>query len=249
MTKIEKTTEKLAEKSVHDKHRKRVYQEIAAGGIDHWPEHRVMEYLLFFCTPRGDTNPLAHRLIERFGSFAGVLEATEAQLCTVEGVGPSTARFLHAFPAIDRYYIKNKTQKGLRLVTTQVRVEYIMPLFRGRKTEAFYMIAMDERAKLIKPILLTEGSSGSVHVPIPKVVHEAAMSGASCVLFAHNHPNTLAIPSQDDITATGNIIRALGLLEIRVLDHIIVSNEDYFSLFDQEKLPYFNMKTGELRYY
>ncbi len=238
-----------SEKSIHHNHRQRVYQEIAQGGIDHWPEHRVLEYMLFFCTPRGDTNPLAHALIDHFGSFAGVLEASEAQLLAVKGVGPATARFLHAFPGLDRYYLASKTKKGTKLDTTASRVQYLLPVFRGLKTEAFYMIAMDERARLIKPILLTEGSSSSANVSIPKVANEAALSGASCVILAHNHPGKLPLPSQGDIIATGNMIRALGMLEIRVLDHIIIANEEYFSFFDQEKLPFYNMKTGELRYY
>ncbi len=237
------------EKSVHENHRQRVYREVEEGGFAHWPEHRVLEYMLFFCIPRGDTNPLAHALIEHFGSLAGVLEASEEQLRTVKGVGPATARFLHAFPELNRYYAMNKAKKGLRLNNTENRIQYLLPLFRGMRTEAFYMIALDERAKLIKPILLCEGSSSSLNVTIPKLINEASLSGASCVLLAHNHPGKLAIPSQEDIFATGNMIRALGLLEIRVLDHIIIANEEYYSLFDQEKMPFFNMKTGELRYY
>ncbi len=237
------------EKSIHEKHRQRVYQEIEDGGIDHLPEHRVLEYMLFFSIPRGDTNPLAHALIEHFGSLAAVLEASEEQLRTVKGIGPATARFLHAFPALDRYYINSKSKKGLRLDTTEKRAAYIVPLFRGLKTEAFYMIALDERSKLIKPILLMEGNKSSVNVPVPKLINEASQAGAVSVLFAHNHPNKVLHPSQDDIVATGNMMRALGLLQIRVLDHLIVADGEYFSLFDHEQMPYYNMKTSELRYY
>lgn len=236
-------------KSIHDKHRQRVYQEIAEGGLDHLSEHRVMEYMLFFCIPRGDTNPLAHALIDYFGSLAGVLEASEEELMKIKGVGPATARYLHSFPALDRYYLANKNKRGLRLNTTENRVKYLFPLFRGVKRECFYMIALDERAKLLKPILLVEGSGSSVNVSIPKMVHEVSLVGASCVLFAHNHPNKIAIPSQKDILATGLLVRALAMLEIRVLDHIILSNDDYYSLFDQGKLPFYNMETGEIRYY
>ncbi len=237
------------EKSIHENHRQRVYQEVEKGGIVHWPEHRVLEYMLFNCIPRGDTNPLAHRLISRFGNLYGVLEASKEDLLTVEGVGAKTANYLRSLCFFEQHRAANQATKGLRLNTTESRVKYLQGLFQQHKKEVFYMVAMDERAKLLRPVLLMEGSASAVNVTMPKLVSEAAVSGAATVLFAHNHPNRIAIPSQDDIVATGQMIRALGMLEIHVLDHIVLAGNDYFSMFEQEKLPFFNMKSGELRHY
>ena len=88
---------------VHENHRERMRRRVEKYGLDSLEEHEALEYLLFFVIPRRDTNPLAHALIGRFGSFAGVLEASEEELRTVEGIGPAAARFLHMLPAVDRY--------------------------------------------------------------------------------------------------------------------------------------------------
>ncbi len=237
------------EQSIHAKHRQRVYDEVALGGIDHWPEHRVLEYMLFFCIPRGDTNPIAHALIDRFGNLAGVLEASEKHLQEVKGVGAVTARFLHAFPAFDRYYVTSKTKKGLFLKSPEQIERVVLPLFHAQQNEMFYMLLLDERKKLLKTLLLSEGSASVVNVSIAKVVQAATLADAKHVVLAHNHPNQLAIPSQKDVEATGNIMRALGMIEVHVLDHLVVADNDCFSMFAKGVMPYYNMETGQLNYY
>lgn len=234
---------------MHENHRQRVYAEIAEVGLDHLPNHRVLEYILFFVIKRGDTNPLAHRLIQHFGSLAGVLEAEEEQLLEIEGVGPATARYLHALSGVARYYVSDKGKKNTRLATVEVRAKYLLNLFRGERKEVFYMVALDERANLIRPILIGEGASGVADVSIPRLVHEAAVSNASSVILAHNHPNKLPIPSQSDVVATATVQRSLGILGVRVLDHFVIANEEYYSMFEKGVFPYYNAKTGELRYY
>ncbi|MBQ7858523.1 MAG: hypothetical protein IJ347_00090 [Faecalibacterium sp.] len=99
-----------AESLLHQDHRERMRRRVERYGLESLEEHEALEYLLYFAIPRRDTNPIAHALLNRFGSFAAVLEAAEEELLTVEGVGPSTARFLHAIQAIDRYYVASRSR-------------------------------------------------------------------------------------------------------------------------------------------
>ena len=88
--------------SLHNGHRERMRQEFLSGGLAHFSEPRVLELLLFYAIPQRNVNPLAHALLERFCSFHGVLEASEEELCRVEGVGEYAAVLLHLFAAVGR---------------------------------------------------------------------------------------------------------------------------------------------------
>lgn len=240
---------KAAAHPVHENHRERMRRRVEAYGLESLEEHEALEYLLFFVIPRRDTNPIAHALIDRFGSFAGVLEAGEDELRTVEGVGPAAARFLHLLPAIDRYYAVSRTRPARKLENTGQLANYLIPLFRGRKQEHLVLLALDDRAKLLRTVWLDSGTVGAVDVSVSKIASEALAAGASAVVLAHNHPGGVALPSREDIVATGNVMRALGLLHVHVLDHIIVAGEEYTSLRDTRRLPFYNFKTGELQYF
>lgn len=244
-----KKDEKAGSRPVHENHRERMRRRVETYGLESLEEHEALEYLLFFAIPRRDTNPIAHALIERFGSFAGVLEAGEEELRTVEGVGPAAARLLHLLPAVDRYYALSRAKPARRLENTRQLADYLVPLFRGRKQEHLVLLALDDRSRLLRTVWLDSGTVGAVDVSISKIAAEALAAGAAAVVLAHNHPGGVALPSRDDIVATGNVMRALGLLQVHVLDHIIVAGEEYTSLRDTRRLPFYNFKTGELQYF
>ena len=84
----------------HTGHRQRMKAEFLARGIEGWPDHRVLELLLFYSIPQGDVNGLAHDLIEQFGSLSGVLDASVEELRKVKGVGEHTAVLLRMLPAL-----------------------------------------------------------------------------------------------------------------------------------------------------
>ena len=102
----------MAERNRHQGHRQRMRERVKNYGLDSLAEHEALEYILYLTNAQKDTNGIAHDLIDRFGDFAGVLEASEEELCTVEGVGPASARMLHLLPEISRYYGRSRTNSG-----------------------------------------------------------------------------------------------------------------------------------------
>lgn len=100
---------------VHDDHRRRVYERFLREGLAGFEEHNAMEFLLFLARPRGDTNPLAHALIDRFGSLSAVLDAPIEELERVPGVGHSSAVVLKFIPQMCAYYLENKTSHKVPL--------------------------------------------------------------------------------------------------------------------------------------
>lgn len=199
-------------------------------------EHEALEYLLFFCIPRQDTNPLAHALLDAFGSFSGVLEADEAELRTVAGIGPKSAAFLHMLGQTERYAALSRSRPRRSLSDTAALAEYLMPLFRAERQERFLLLALDERRRLLRTVWLADGASCHVDVSVRRIVAEAANASAAYVVLAHNHPDGTALPSREDLLSTAEAARALALVEVRILDHFILAGDGWLSLRDSGRL-------------
>ncbi len=216
--------------SIHDGHRNRMKQRFLEDGLDRFDEVQALELLLFYCIPRQDTNELAHRLIDRFGSFANVLEAGYGELKKVPGVGEGAATFLPLLMETSRYYGVNKQKEQKILHSVEDCGAYLVPYFHGRKNETVFMLCMDAKCKVLCCKEVGEGSVNSAAVPIRRIVQMALSANATSVILAHNHPSGLALPSGEDVQTTQNLAAALDAVEILLVDHIIVSDDDYVSL-------------------
>ena len=217
------------ESSQHKGHRQRMRARVEQYGLESLEPHEALEYVLYITNTRKDTNGLAHVLINRFGDFAGVLDASEEDLLTVEGVGPSTARMLHLLPQVGRYY-------------TQCAVNGK----KCMKTTDQLLTALDGRSRIKGLFWLRDGTSDRVSLEIKDVVAAALKGGTDSVVLCHNHPNGVALPSREDLMATENIVRALGLVKVHLRDHIILTEGEYFSMREANRLPFYDFQTGEM---
>jgi DNA repair protein RadC len=191
---------------------------------------QVLELLLFYCLPRVDTNPIAHALLDQFGSLAQVMETPPEELKRVDGVGEATATFLALIHAFDRQYQKSKVKDNKILPTIDDCGEYLMSRFKNQRNETVYLLCLDAKCKVLCCKKIGEGSINSASVPIRRVVELALGNNAVSVVLAHNHPGGLAIPSAEDQLTTRRIAQALDAVEIRLADHIIVADDDFVSL-------------------
>ena len=216
--------------NIHLGHRDRLRSRFLEEGLDGFEDHQVLELLLFQAIPRGDTNPIAHRLITRFGSLAAVLEADPTDLATVDGVGQRAAAFLSMIPAVTRRYFHDRVAGDrAQLATSEAVAEYVVPLMAGRSEEVFYVLCLDTQCRVQYAAVVSEGTVKDAHVHPRHVVEAALRHRAASVVLAHNHPAGTAKPSKHDHRLTETLVQALGPLEIRVLDHIIVAGEDWYS--------------------
>ena len=216
--------------ATHDGHRQRLKARFVLEGLDNFNEVQVLELLLFYVIPRQDTNPLAHRLLERFGSLSQVLEAPVAELQKVEGMGANAAIFLHLTTAVGRYYMVNRAMQNTVLNTTERCGDFLVPYFHGRRNETVFLLCLDAKCKLLCCREVGEGSVNSAGVSPRKVVELALAANASTVVLAHNHPSGLAIPSGDDVQTTYRIAQALQSVEVVLADHFIVADGEYVSM-------------------
>ena len=220
----------------HQNHRARIRETFRKAGVDGMPDHNLLELLLFYSIPRKDTNELAHKLIETFGSLNGVFDAPYERLIEVEGMGESSALLLSLVPGICRRYIEGMSdEKKVNLSTPESVSDYIVKKYYGCKKEVFYMLCLDAVGNLINCCKLNEGTSGTVVIDKRIMLETALRNGADKVVFVHNHPNGVAAPSRDDLELTYNFSSALSTVGIRLADHIIVAGNECLSLASVEK--------------
>jgi len=216
--------------SIHEGHRQRLKDRFRREGLDNFDELYVLELLLFYCIPRKDTNPIAHRLLEQFGSLTAVLEASPEELEKVEGINTSASTFLSLITQVGRYYQVRRAEPGDILRTSDQCGNYLIPYFFGRDTETVFLLCLDAKCKVILCKKVGEGNVNSANIPIRRVVEMALSANATSVVLAHNHPSGLALPSADDIQTTLRVAAALETVEITLADHIVVCGDDFISM-------------------
>ena len=214
---------------VHDGHRDRVRKRFLENGLDGFADHEVLELLLYYAIPRGDVNPLAHALADRFGSLSAALSAPMELLTQVDGVGERTAILLHLVPQIAQKARLADLKRDLALNTRERVGDYLLELFSRERNEAAYQICLDGKGKLLACRRLGEGSVSAVVLDIRKIVENAILYSASSVILAHNHPSGIALPSQEDQAVTLRAKAALEAIDVRLEDHIVVADNDFIS--------------------
>jgi DNA repair protein RadC len=202
-------------------------------GLDNFNQHQILELLLFYSIPRKDTNPLAHELIKRYGSLSGVLEAGYEDLTKVKGISRNTALLLSLIPDLCRLYLNDKWKKKAQLNSSAKAGEYAKTLFYGRQYEVFYAICLDSQNRVNHAALVHEGTIDSAPVYPRHIVEAALRHKAAAMILAHNHPGGSLQPSAADLDATAKICAACEAISVRVVDHIIVAGNDYFSFAER----------------
>lgn len=219
------------EPSLHTGHRKRLKERYCLDGLDNFDEINVLELILFYCIQRRDTNPLAHRLLEHYGSLTRVLEAPREELMSIEGVTENVATYLSLIKDVGRYYMVNRADKPRVLQNLDQCAEYLRPYFIGRSSETVFLLALDAKCSVIGCRMLSEGSVNSAPLTPRMVVEAAIHTRASSVVMAHNHPSGVAVPSTEDIQLTKRIAQALKGVDVILVDHLVFGNdEDYVSM-------------------
>ena len=215
---------------MHEGHRDRVKKRFRQEGLDHFSDIQALELLLFYGIPRVDTNPIAHALLDHFGSLSQVLEASPEELMKVPGVGENAALLLTLIPQMGRFYMVDRSSCVTILQTLEQCADFLVPHFFGRKVETVFILCLDAKCKLLCCKELGEGGPNSTGVSIRKIVETAIGVNAATVVLAHNHPSGVALPSENDRAVTLWVRDALNTMDIRLLDHIIVADGDFVSM-------------------
>lgn len=219
--------------NVHKDHRKRKRTQFVEHGSDAFADHELLELLLFHAIPQKDVNPLAHRLIEEFGSLEAVFAAPLYELTNVAGVGENTAILIQLVPHLMRRAQISSMQNEVILDTTERIGEYFSRLFLAESNEVMYQLCLDAKGRKLSCRKIAEGASSTVSFNLRQIVQNALRCNASSVAIAHNHPSGVPFPSHSDKIATTEIRDALQNINVTLVEHIIVADHDYISFRDE----------------
>ena len=212
---------------MHEKHRQRMMERCIKTGFASFADHEVLEMLLYFSKPRGDTNETAHLLLERFGRIDGVFEATPEELMQIDGIGQSSAVLMQLIRESARRYTKAVMQNRKRFMHIREVAEFANTCFVGSTTEQLYLFLFNNGMEMIDSVLLTTGAINSAEIPSRLMLEKAIFKKASCAVLAHNHPHGIAVPSDSDIQLTYNAAEVLGMINIPLLEHLVFAENRY----------------------
>ncbi len=227
------------DKNLHDGHRERVRQEFLQHGFDrNTPPHKILEILLFYCVQRADTNPIAHELIKKYGSVAAVLDAPVEDLAAFKGLSERSAVLLKLIMPIAQRYIYDKQEQKPTFKSLDSIGKYILGTFLGETREKVGVMCLDTKGGMLDFAFLGEGNLDSVGLSNRDLAKRVLDCGATAAVLCHNHPNGIALPSDNDISLTKQVAETLSNIGVQLIDHVIVTDSDFVSMAQSEKYGY-----------
>ena len=217
----------MAEKNIHSGHRKRVKANVIKNGFSQLEEHKLLELMLFYSIPREDTNELAHKLINHFGSFDEIFKANIEQLKKVDGVGDNTAVMLASMGETFYRISKAKPSKKKVYKNTDDLKELSVALLQGERTEKVVLMCFDAKKTLKRYTIISEGDEVSSEIDMKLIIKNLVDSDSSIAVLAHNHPTSSAEASAADIDSTRMVCVTLRKIGYALADHIIVGENNY----------------------
>ena len=219
---------------MHSGHRQRMREKMLAG--EDFPPHELLEMLLGFAIPRKNTNDIAHRLLERFGSLEGVFGAPYGELIAVRGMGVRSAFLMRVIFLAYRYLEKEHSKERLCLDSLGKLGKYAEVLFGGMKCEAVYAVLLDSRLCLVDCIRLAGGSSTGAEVGLDSIVNCPSLGRSAAAVILHNHPEGDPTASEEDRDFVARAAELFAMKGVEVIEHLVVAGDRYEALMGSKEL-------------
>lgn len=217
--------------NIHKDHRKKVKDRFFECGFTGMPDHNVLEAILFLGIPQKDTNPIAHELIDTFGSFSGVLEAKKSDLLKIKGMTESAAFAIMSYLPVNRRYIESLQKKKPVFETNDEIIEFLRPLFFEKSTiERVFVLCFDSKNRMIACRNICDGDISSALFDVRELTRVVLEVNAQKIIVAHSHPHGVALPSREDISTTKLIYEMMKFIKVHLDDHLIVTDTGYMSM-------------------
>lgn len=214
-------------------HRSRLRERFSRSGLDGFLDYEIVELLFYLGTRRRDCRQQAKQAIERFGTLRGVLEASAEELVAIKGLGPSHAFVLSFMRELAREYLKLQLLDKPSCRSPKEAVDYLSAAMRDLNKETFKVLFLNAQNQVLTAEDLFEGTLTSSAVYPREIIARAIRYGAASLILAHNHPAGSVEPSEQDRRVTRDMVFAGHFTQIKILDHIIVGDNQYWSFADK----------------
>jgi DNA repair protein RadC len=238
----------MAAEGKHEGHRKRLRERFLKSGLNGFHDYEIVELLLSLGTPRKDCKQPAKEAIKRFQTLRGVLEAPAEELEKIAGIGAHSAFGIKLVQEVAREFLKARILDKPFYKSAQEVFDYLYHTMRGLNKETFKVLYLNSQNQIIDTVDLSEGTVNSSSVSPREVVEGALKNNAASLIFVHNHPSGNPEPSQSDKSLTRELVYAGKIMQLKVLDHIIIGDNRYYSfagdgLVDEYEMDFLNLKT------
>lgn len=227
-------------------HRGRLRDKFLAHGLEKFTDEEVLELLLTLATPRQDCKQQARALMKNFGNLRRVFEAERDELARIKGIGPKNALGIKLIHQVARRYLRERLIHGEALSSSSQAFEFLNLTMRDLKREVFRVIFLSNKNRVITTEDVFTGTLTQSAVYPREVVSRALHHGSAKLILAHNHPAGDPRPSPDDLSLTRRLVMACRTVDIGVLDHLIIGDNQYYSLADQGHLKIFDQEAEQV---
>jgi DNA repair protein RadC len=210
-------------------HRKRLREKFIRSGLAGFHDYELVELLLTLGSPRKDCKPQAKEAIKRFKTLRGVLSASPEELQQIDGIGPHNALGIKLVSEVAREFRKQKIVAKPAYKSAREIFDYLYHSMRDLKKEVFKVIYLNSQSQIIDIADIAQGTVDKGMVSPRQVMESAIKHNAVSLIFAHNHPSGNPEPSPSDEQITKDLVFAGGIMQIRVLDHIVIGENRYYS--------------------
>lgn len=228
-------------------HRKRLRDKYIKSGVSALQDYEVIELLLTLGTPRKDCKVMAKQAIKRFKGLRGVMEATSEELQEIDGIGPVNSIAISLVRDVGAQYLKEKVKELPDLTSSSAVYEYLHMSMSPLNTEVFKVLFLDSQNRLRESQDLFKGTINASAVFSREVVAAAIKHNATALIFVHNHPSGNPAPSQADRNITRELVMAAATVDIKVLDHIIIGGDRYFSFASEGLMAAYTADVNRLK--
>lgn len=223
-------------KNLHSGHRDRVRFRLERDiEMEAFNEHEMLEYLLFHGIPRKDTNNLAHELINTFGSFGNVFNASVADLLQVKDMTKSSALLIKSILPISRAISISRSKGRKYLYSSDDAIAQFSGYFINESRELAYVACLDISDRIISVTNIGKGTAANTSIDLQKLIQTVSSTNANKIILLHNHPSGNVFPSDSDILTTNYAMLSLYAYKTKLLDHLIFApSGQYFSFFQNQ---------------
>jgi DNA repair protein RadC len=228
-------------------HRERLRQKFLKSGLKGFHDYEIIEMLLTLGTPRKDCKQQAKEAIEKFKTLRGVLAAPPEELQEIEGIGPDNIFGVKLIGEIAPEFLKEKILEAPSCKSSREVFDYLNLSMRDLKSEVFKVMFLNAQNRIIEVENLFEGTLTASAVYPREIIKSAIKHNAAALIFAHNHPSGDPAPSDNDKQITRDLVFAGNLMQMKVLDHIIIGDNRYFSFADKGLIEKYDLDFLSIR--